>query len=96
MRDDPLRDCPSCGEPQLKRLISGGAGVIFKGQGFYVTDSRSGSSTTGPARKGRDDAGADTSTPESTTAKSSAKEKAGSSTGESDGKKPNGTAKKSA
>ncbi|MFA5506869.1 MAG: zinc ribbon domain-containing protein [Vulcanimicrobiota bacterium] len=34
--------CPECGEEALKRLISR-AGIIFKGSGFYVTDSKSSS-----------------------------------------------------
>ena len=38
MKDDPLIDCPECGEPELKRLIGGGSAVIFKGSGFYCTD----------------------------------------------------------
>jgi putative FmdB family regulatory protein len=37
----PLRKCPACGENKLKRLIGAGAGVIFKGTGFYETDYRS-------------------------------------------------------
>ncbi|WP_428389832.1 FmdB family zinc ribbon protein [Mucisphaera sp.] len=37
----PLRKCPSCSKPKLKRLIGTGAGVIFKGSGFYETDYRS-------------------------------------------------------
>lgn len=37
----PLRKCPKCGESGLKRLIGAGAGVIFKGSGFYETDYRS-------------------------------------------------------
>jgi putative FmdB family regulatory protein len=37
----PLRNCPTCGERKLKRLIGAGAGVIFKGSGFYETDYRS-------------------------------------------------------
>ena len=36
-----LRKCPKCGKPALKRLIGTGAGVIFKGSGFYTTDYRS-------------------------------------------------------
>ena len=36
-----LRKCPACGRPKLKRLIGTGAGVIFKGSGFYETDYRS-------------------------------------------------------
>lgn len=37
----PLRKCPACGKNKLKRLIGAGAGVIFKGSGFYETDYRS-------------------------------------------------------
>jgi len=46
MSDDSLTICPDCGKEQLRRLISGGTGVIFKGSGFYVNDSRKSSSTT--------------------------------------------------
>lgn len=45
MMDDPLTECPVCGRHSLKRLIGGGIGVIFKGSGFYVNDSRKGGST---------------------------------------------------
>ncbi len=37
----PLRKCPQCGKPKLQRLIGTGAGIIFKGSGFYETDYRS-------------------------------------------------------
>jgi len=37
----PMRTCPKCGKKGLKRLIGTGAGVIFKGSGFYQTDYRS-------------------------------------------------------
>jgi putative FmdB family regulatory protein len=37
----PLRKCSKCGKTNLKRLIGAGAGVIFKGAGFYETDYRS-------------------------------------------------------
>ncbi len=40
MTDKPLRRCPSC-KGALKRLISAGAGILFKGSGFYQTDYRS-------------------------------------------------------
>ena len=41
MSAKPLRKCPECGKMQLERLIGTGAGVIFKGSGFYETDYRS-------------------------------------------------------
>jgi len=39
MSDAPLTSCPACGK-RVRRLINGGTGVIFKGSGFYVNDSR--------------------------------------------------------
>jgi len=41
MSADPLKVCPSCGKPALKRQIGTGAGLLFKGSGFYQTDYRS-------------------------------------------------------
>ena len=38
MSDAPLTKCPHCGKEGLERLVSGGAGVIYKGEGWYVTD----------------------------------------------------------
>jgi putative FmdB family regulatory protein len=37
MSDEPVKTCTKCGS-EVRRLIFGGAGVIFKGSGFYVTD----------------------------------------------------------
>jgi putative FmdB family regulatory protein len=44
MNDDPLSICPECGA-EVRRKIGGGSGLIFKGSGFYVNDSKKGSST---------------------------------------------------
>jgi putative FmdB family regulatory protein len=38
--EDPVKKCPECGG-SVRRLIGAGAGVIFKGSGFYATDYRS-------------------------------------------------------
>jgi len=38
MQDPVLRKCPECGRLRLERLIGAGAGVLFKGSGFYETD----------------------------------------------------------
>jgi putative FmdB family regulatory protein len=50
MSSEFLIVCPSCGKPALKRLMASGAGMIFKGSGFYLTDYKktnsSGSSST--------------------------------------------------
>lgn len=40
MSDEPLKRCPKC-RCKVKRLIGSGAGIIFKGSGFYETDYRS-------------------------------------------------------
>ena len=37
----PKKKCPECGKLKLKRLMGIGAGIIFKGNGFYETDYRS-------------------------------------------------------
>jgi putative FmdB family regulatory protein len=37
----PIRKCPKCGKLKVRRLIGTGAGMIFKGSGFYITDYRS-------------------------------------------------------
>ena len=39
--DDPLIECPECGKPELKKLISA-AGFRLKGAGWYETDFKSG------------------------------------------------------
>jgi len=38
MLDEPLKKCPKCKKTGVKRLVGGGAGLIFKGTGFYITD----------------------------------------------------------
>jgi putative FmdB family regulatory protein len=40
MTDAPRKRCPKC-SGKVERLISGGAGLLFKGSGFYITDYRS-------------------------------------------------------
>ena len=40
MTEDPITVCPEC-KGHTRRLITGGAGLLFKGSGFYITDYRS-------------------------------------------------------
>ena len=40
MNGPVLKKCPECNKNKLKRLIGAGAGIIFKGSGFYATDYR--------------------------------------------------------
>lgn len=81
IKDGPKRTCPKC-HGRVKRLLGTGAGLIFKGSGFYSTDYRTPNYTAG-AKK---DSGA--SSP-ATSSKTSA-EKAGSTPG-----KPSSAAAKS-
>jgi putative FmdB family regulatory protein len=39
--DKPLKKCPQCGKPKLRRAFGAGAAILFKGSGFYQTDYRS-------------------------------------------------------
>jgi putative FmdB family regulatory protein len=41
MTEPVKRKCPACGKRSLRRLIGPGAGILFKGDGFYQTDYRS-------------------------------------------------------
>ena len=41
MSDEPLKDCPECGKPNLVKMISA-AGFRLKGSGWYETDFKSG------------------------------------------------------
>ncbi|MGB3304717.1 MAG: FmdB family zinc ribbon protein [Thermomicrobiales bacterium] len=70
--DDPLKFCPECGAP-IHRVIFP-AGIVFKGSGWYITDSRKdgGKSDTSTASSKKADTSGDSG---STTADSSAAKK---------------------
>lgn len=55
----PIRKCPSCGQRKVRRLIGSGAGIIFKGSGFYQTDYRSESYRKAAEKDGSSSAGGD-------------------------------------
>lgn len=70
MTAKPLKKCPACGKNTLERKIGVGAGVLFKGGGFYETDYRSESykkaaeaEKPGSTDKGTDSKKADASKP---------------------------------
>ncbi|RMD74235.1 MAG: zinc ribbon domain-containing protein [Lentisphaerae bacterium] len=66
MTAEPLAECPQC-KGRLKRLIGTGAGIIFKGSGFYETDYKkkntppSGSTSSQSKQTSSDSAKSDTS-----------------------------------
>lgn len=64
--DEPIRDCPACGA-SVRRVVYA-SGVIFKGSGWYVNDSRKSTTPAKASTTGSDSAGA--------TAKSDKKEAA--------------------
>lgn len=70
MSDEPVAECPACGA-RAERRLSGGAGLLFKGSGFYITDYRSDSyKQAAKSESGAADRGATAAKPSgSTTAK---------------------------
>lgn len=64
--EEPVKTCPECTGPVV-RLIQP-AGIIFKGSGFYVTDSRSKSPTAVPGSR-KEDSGSANASDKSETAK---------------------------
>lgn len=74
MRDEPLKKCPKCGKPALKRLVGGGAGLIFKGTGFYITDYKNkggGKKEGGESKSSESKPAADTKSSSSSTSSAS-------------------------
>ena len=82
------RKCPECGKPKLERLIGPGAGFLFKGDGFYITDYRSDSYKAG------EKAAKDTSKPADKSDKPADKPSDGGSSKKSESK-PAGSSSKS-
>ncbi len=80
MKDLPAKSCPKCKKRQAKRLLGLGAGLIFKGSGFYETDykKKSGSDIKeGSAESsGKEKNGAEKSPPSKDTKKSEKPQKA--------------------
>lgn len=76
MSDPTLTECPDCGKPTLRKVFNG-VGVVFKGSGFYRTDSRSSSDK----KSSGDSAGAKKDSASSSSSSSSAS--SGSASGSS-------------
>jgi putative FmdB family regulatory protein len=80
--DDPLTVCSECGG-KLRKLYSA-VGIVFKGSGFYRTDSRNGSGSNGSSANGSGGNGSESSKPDTGT-KDAAKKDASAATGASGG-----------
>ena len=76
---DPLVECPECHQLTLKKVLTP-AGIIFKGSGWYVTDSRKSSSAVTPSGSTGDNKAPEKTGAESSTA---ATEKSEKSSGDS-------------
>ena len=81
MSEAPKRKCPECGTMKLQRQIGMGAGILFKGSGFYETDYRSSSYEKGrkseaEARKAAKSSGSEKKEKKATTVKKSGKKSA--------------------
>jgi putative FmdB family regulatory protein len=79
MSDEPLKSCPECGK-SVRRLIGGGLGVIFKGNGFYVNDSKGKKNPTLDSGNNKGTAAASADSKTSTESKNSKSGDSGSST----------------
>lgn len=90
---EPLRKCPDCGKMKLRRLIGTGAGLLFKGNGFYITDYRS-ESYQSSAKKESGSGGDGKSAPAANGSTSSASNSGATTSSGSTGKK-DGAGKKS-
>lgn len=51
MKDDPISKCPTCHQNTVHRIING-AGIVFKGSGFYITDKNNNSTCGKPECQG--------------------------------------------
>lgn len=89
--DNALTDCPECGG-QLRKVFNS-VGVVFKGSGFYRTDSRGGSSSSTPAASSSN--GTTSSTSSSTGSGDSSSSKPAASTSASTGGSASTSAKSS-
>lgn len=87
MTDPTLTDCPDCGQPSLRKLFNG-VGVVFKGSGFYRTDSRSGSSESASS----DSSSSSSSSDSSSTSSSKSESKSASKSESKPASKPASTA----
>ena len=64
INDDAIKKCPKCSKKKAKRQIGTGAGLIFKGSGFYTTDYKKTSGGDSGGEKAKDSGGEKPKEPE--------------------------------
>jgi putative FmdB family regulatory protein len=84
MSSNRLRTCPQCKKRKLRRLIGSGAGVIFKGSGFYETDYKR-KSRGEPAKKTQSDSNTPSKVDKKDSMKSTSSDSAKSASTNEDG-----------
>ena len=84
MSATPRVKCASCGSKRMKRLLGTGAGIIFKGSGFYETDYKNGRTKEKSTEK------APAKSEGASTSEGAAKAESGSKSESSGKKKPDG------
>jgi putative FmdB family regulatory protein len=82
----PTKKCPECGKSKAKRKIGPGAGIIFKGSGFYQTDYRSDSYKKAADADSKSQKGPDSKSETKSESKSESKSDSKPSAGDSGGK----------
>lgn len=93
MSDDALSKCPECGG-KVQRLINRGVGIIFKGSGFYKTDSRNASKSASSSKDSADSNKSDSGKSETEKSESSSSDSGSKETSSTDSKSEKTSSKK--
>jgi putative FmdB family regulatory protein len=78
-KDEPLTKCPNCGKKALRKVFSP-VGIVFKGSGFYKTDSRGGGKSKSPKPKESESTSSSSGSSTDTSSGSSTDSSSGSAT----------------
>jgi len=84
MSAKPSKKCPKCGKAKANRKIGAGAGIIFKGSGFYQTDYRSDSYKKSADADSKSQSSSDSKSESKSESKSSSSDSGGKSSGSKD------------
>ncbi|HEV7865483.1 MAG TPA: FmdB family zinc ribbon protein [Acidimicrobiia bacterium] len=91
--DEPLTKCPKCGKKALRKVFSP-VGIVFKGSGFYKTDSRGTGKATSPKPKEKETSSSSDSSSSSGSSSSSDSSSSSSSNSSSDSSSSSSDSKK--